>query len=454
MALDSINPGNGELMAQFEEWTPERTREVVAAAGRAWPGWAHTSFARRSAVLTETARVLRDEKEKLARIMALEMGKPIREGRAEIEKCALVCAYYAANGERFLMPEEVPTDGSRSFVAFRALGTILAVMPWNFPFWQVFRFAAPALMAGNCGVLKHSSNVPQCAMAIEGIFHRAGLPENVFRTLMIGSGQVDAVIENRHVMAVTLTGSDAAGRKVAAKAGQMLKKTVLELGGSDPFIVLADADLDEAARVAALSRCLNSGQSCIAAKRFILVDEVFEPFLERFKNEMAVLVVGDPLREETQVGPQARWDLMEALHLQVKKSVEKGARVILGGAPSSGPGCFYPPTILTEVAPGMPAWDEELFGPVASVIRVKDETEALRVANDSPFGLGGSVWTRQLAKGEEMAAALRVGAVFVNGLVKSDPRLPFGGVGISGYGRELSHYGIREFVNIQTVWIK
>ncbi|NLV23433.1 MAG: NAD-dependent succinate-semialdehyde dehydrogenase [Deltaproteobacteria bacterium] len=454
MALESINPVNGELMESFAEWTPEQTRETVAAVAEAWPAWAATSHSRRSALLTKTAQVLRAAKEELAQTMALEMGKPVREGRGEIEKCALVCDYYAANGERFLSAEEVATDASRSYVAYRPLGTILAVMPWNFPFWQVFRFAAPALMAGNCALLKHSSNVPRCALAIEGIFRRAGLPENVLRTLMIGSGQVNAVIENPHVMAVTLTGSAAAGRKVAAKAGEMLKKTVLELGGSDPFLVLADADLDEAAKVGANSRCLNSGQSCIAAKRFIVVDAVFEPFLARFEKEMAALVVGDPRQEATQVGPQARQDLLEELHGQVAQSVARGARVVLGGAPLPGAGSFYPPTILIDVEPGMPAWQEELFGPVAAVIRVKDEVEALRVANDSPFGLGASVWTRRLDKGEEMAASLRAGAAFVNGMVKSDPRLPFGGIKVSGYGRELSRFGIREFVNIQTVWIR
>jgi succinate-semialdehyde dehydrogenase/glutarate-semialdehyde dehydrogenase len=327
-------------------------------------------------------------------------------------------------------------------------------MPWNFPFWQVFRFAAPALMAGNVGLLKHASNVPRCALQIEEVFIEAGFPVNVFRSLMIGSAQVSAVIEHPAVKAVTLTGSDTAGRKVAAKAGEMLKKTVLELGGSDPFIVLADADLDEATTVAVKSRCINSGQSCIAAKRFIVVDAVYDAFLEKFRTKMAALVVGDPLDESTQVGPQAREDLMLELHAQVADSAELGASVVLGGEPLPGKGCFYPPTILADLKPGMPGYDQETFGPVASVFRVADAQEALAVANGSEFGLGASVWTKDSTLGEELAGQVESGAVFVNGMVKSDPRLPFGGIKLSGYGRELSDYGIKEFVNIQTVWVK
>jgi succinate-semialdehyde dehydrogenase/glutarate-semialdehyde dehydrogenase len=371
-----------------------------------------------------------------------------------VEKCAWVCDFYADNAENFLADEPAESDGSKAYVAFRPIGTVLAVMPWNFPFWQVFRFAAPALMAGNTGVLKHSSNVPRCALAIEDVFRQAGFPVNVFRTLMIGSGQVEAVIENESIKAVTLTGSDIAGRKVAAKAGQMLKKTVMELGGSDPFIVLEDAVIEEAATVGAKARCINSGQSCIAAKRFIVVDGVYDRFIARFKEAMAALKVGDPLEEGVQVGPQAREDLMYELHSQVEASVEKGASVLLGGAPLDRKGYFYPPTILADLKPGMAAYHEELFGPVASVIRVRDEKEAVEVANASPFGLGGSVWTADSARGEVVAGQVEAGAVFVNGLVKSDPRLPFGGVKISGYGRELSHYGIKEFVNIQTIWVK
>jgi succinate-semialdehyde dehydrogenase/glutarate-semialdehyde dehydrogenase len=327
-------------------------------------------------------------------------------------------------------------------------------MPWNFPFWQVFRCAAPALMAGNGAVLKHSSNVPQCALAVEEVFREAGFPSDLFRTLMISSSQVAPLIENERIRGVALTGSDHAGRQVAAVAGRLLKKTVIELGGSDPFIVLGDADLDEAAHAGAVARCYNSGQSCVAAKRFIIVDGVYDGFMARFKHAMANLRVGDPLAEETQVGPQAREDLMRELHAQVENSASLGAKIILGGRPLEGPGYFYPPTILTEVKPGMPAYHEELFGPVAAVIRVRNEEEAVAVANDSPFGLGASVWTADTGKGERIAGLLEAGSISINGRVKSDPRLPFGGIKNSGYGRELSHYGIKEFVNIQTVWIK
>ena len=444
----------GKLSETFEEWPAEKTHQVVGEVHEAWLKWRHTSFSRREELMKKAATVMRENKEEFARVMALEMGKPITEGRAEVEKCASVCDYYAVNAARFLADEPGESDGSRAYVAFRPLGVVLAVMPWNFPFWQVFRFAAPALMAGNAAVLKHSSNVPRCALAIEQLFRRAGFPENLFRTLLIGSRQVDGVIENELVKAVTLTGSAQAGRKVAATAGRMLKKSVMELGGSDPFIVLADADLEEAARTAARARCINSGQSCIAAKRFIVEDTVFLNFMEHFKKEMASLVVGDPLDQATHVGPQAREDLLRELHAQVIASVGLGAEIVLGGKPLERRGYFYPPTILAGVKPGMRAYHEELFGPVAAVIKVQDLDQMVEVANDTPFGLGGSVWTRDARKGEEVAARLEAGAVFINGQVKSDPRLPFGGVKESGYGRELSHYGIREFVNIQTVWVK
>jgi len=454
MGIETLNPATGELVKRFEQWSSEQVEAVLARVNQAFGSWKDSDFADRSALMHRAAAVLRDNRDEYARLMAVEMGKPVADGRAEVEKCALVCEYYADNAQAFLAREQIESDASRSYVAFRPLGTILAVMPWNFPFWQVFRFAAPALMAGNTGVLKHASNVPQCALAIEEVFVKAGFPADVFRTLMIGSSMVDGVIEHDSVKAVTLTGSDQAGRKVASKAGQQLKKAVMELGGSDPFIVLEDADLEEAATVGTKSRCINSGQSCIAAKRFIVAESVYDTFLARFRQKMDALVVGNPLEEATQIGPQAREDLMTELHGQVTASVKLGARVVLGGAPMAGRGAYYPPTILADLKPGMPAYDEELFGPVASVIRVRDAEEALAVANNSCFGLGGSVWTRDSVRGEALAARVESGAVFVNGLVKSDPRLPFGGVKTSGFGRELSHYGIKEFVNIQTVWIR
>ena len=385
--------------------------------------------------------------------MALEMGKPVAQGEAEVDKCAWVCEYYADHAEAFLAEQPRETDASRSYVRFDPLGPVLAVMPWNFPFWQVFRFAAPALMAGNAGVLKHASNVPRCALAIEEIFREAGFPRGLFATALVGSSAVAALIADPRIVAVTLTGSDSAGSKIAEQAGRVLKKTVLELGGSDPFIVLADADLAAAARTAADARLVNSGQSCIAAKRFIVVEAVADQFLERFLAELRSRRMGDPLARETQVGPQARGDLRDSLHKQVEESVKRGAKLLLGGEIPAGKGAFYPPTLLTAVDKGMPAFDEETFGPVAAVIRAKDEADAVRLANDSAFGLGASLWTRDRARAERMAKQIEAGAVFVNALVKSDPRLPFGGIKRSGYGRELSEYGIREFVNIKSVWI-
>ena len=453
MSLESINPATGRVMRVFEEWSVAETDRVVEEVHGRWPGWRDRSFAERATLMRKAAEVLRLHTGEYAELMALEMGKPLAQGRAEVEKCAWVCEFYADHAAGYLADEPVDSDGSRAMVAFRPLGLVLAVMPWNFPFWQVFRCAAPALMAGNVLVLKHSSNVPRCALAIEDVFRKAGFPEQTFRTLLIGSRRVEGVIENRRVRAVALTGSDAAGRQVAATAGRMLKKTVLELGGSDPFIVLADADLAAAARVGALARCINAGQSCIAAKRFLVEEPVYSRFLELFVREMAALVVGDPLDEVTQVGPLARRDLVADLHGQVSDAVKLGAEAILGGQPLESPGCYYPPTVLTGVKPGMRAYHEELFGPVATVMVVRDADHALSVANDTPFGLGASLWTTDLAKGAGMAARIESGAVFVNGMVKSDPRLPFGGVKDSGYGRELGSFGIREFVNIQTVWI-
>ncbi len=454
MTIESINPATGKVTEIFNEWSAEATARVVEQAHSAWAGWREAPFFEKAALMRKAAETLRSRAGEYAEIMALEMGKPVTQGRGEVEKCAWACDFYAEHAAGFLTDETAESDASRAYVAFRPLGVVLAVMPWNFPFWQVFRCAAPALMAGNAMLLKHSSNVPRCALAIEDVFRGAGFPENVFRTLMIGSGRVDAVIENTHVKGVALTGSCEAGRKVAATAGRMLKKTVLELGGSDPFIVLADADLQEAARIGALARCINSGQSCIAAKRFIVEEPVYARFLELFAKEMAALKMGNPLDESTQVGPLARQDLVDDLHGQVTDAVSKGADALLGGSPLESAGYYYPPTVLTGVTPEMRVFREELFGPVAVVLAVRNADQAVRLANDTPFGLGASVWTGEPEHGAGLAAHIDAGAVFVNGMVKSDPRLPFGGIKDSGYGRELGGFGIREFVNIQTVWIR
>jgi succinate-semialdehyde dehydrogenase/glutarate-semialdehyde dehydrogenase len=454
MTLRAINPATGEVLATYDEMTPAGAGEVIAAVHEEFLGWRRASFAERAAPMRRAGEILRANAAEYARLMAREMGKPVREGIAEAQKCATVCDFYAENAERFLEREPIATDARKSFVAFNPLGVVLAVMPWNFPFWQVFRFAAPGLMAGNAAVLKHASNVPGCALAIEDVFRRAGFPENLFRALMIGSSGVEAVIENPLVRAVTLTGSGPAGRAVARKAGEMLKKTVLELGGSDPYLILEDADLELAAAVCARGRLINSGQSCIAAKRFLAVEKIRRPFEDLFVGKMSSLKMGDPLAEDTQIGPQARHELRDDLHRQVEASVAKGARLLLGGAIPPGPGAFYPPTVLTDVRTGMPAYDEELFGPVAAIIPVAGEEEAIAAANDSVFGLGGAVLTRDLDRGERIAAeSIESGCVFVNEAVRSDPRLPFGGIKESGYGRELSSCGIKEFVNIKTVYV-
>jgi succinate-semialdehyde dehydrogenase/glutarate-semialdehyde dehydrogenase len=454
MTFRSINPADGNTLGEFDACTDAELETALAAAAAAAPGWRQQALDERAALVRRAADVVRQRREELARLMTLEMGKPIREARAEIEKCAWVCEYYAGEGAAFLADEPVESDAGRSFIAWQPLGTVLAVMPWNFPFWQVFRFAAPALVAGNTGLLKHASNVPQCALAIEDVFADAGFPAGVFRTLMIESSRVAEVIADPRVQAVTLTGSEPAGRQVAATAGSHLKKTVLELGGSDPFIVLEDADLELAVEQAVTSRFLNTGQSCIAAKRFIVVEPVADAFVEQFRAAVEALGTGDPLDEANRLGPMARTDLREELHRQVEESIAQGAEAVTGCRIPPGPGAFYPPSILDRVVPGMCAWSEELFGPVASIIRVADEAEAVRVANDTEFGLGGSVWTRDSARGERIARQLECGCAFVNGLVKSDPRLPFGGVKHSGYGRELSILGMREFLNAKTVWIR
>ncbi|MFZ1954589.1 MAG: NAD-dependent succinate-semialdehyde dehydrogenase [Desulfobacterales bacterium] len=454
MALEAVNPATGEKINTYLEMTPDEVESRICRAHQSFVDWKTRTFSERAELMKQAAGVLRDKAGEFARLMALEMGKPVRDGRPEIEKCAWVCDYYAERAEAILSPEIIATDAAKSYVTFQPLGVVLAVMPWNYPFWQVFRFAVPALMAGNAGVLKHSANVPGCALAIEDVFRQAGFPENIFQTLMIGGERVEKVIENPLVKAVTLTGSKPAGQAVAATAGRLLKKSVLELGGSDPYIVLEDADLDAAAAACAASRLLNSGQSCIAAKRFVVVEAVRQSFEALLVDQMRARKMGDPLVESVEIGPQARFDLRDDLHRQVRQSVEKGARCLLGGKLPDGPGAFYPPTVLTDVHKGMPAYDEETFGPVAAVIGVKDEKEAIRIANDTVFGLGAAVFTRDIARGERIAAtALDAGSCFVNAFVKSDPRLPFGGIKESGYGRELSHYGIKEFVNIKTVYV-
>lgn len=453
--IQSINPSNGELIQRYDEMSNTQVSKILEQADIAYREWRITSFDYRSALMKNVAKSLRERKDELAKLMTLEMGKPILQSKAEIEKCAWVCEYYAGNAERFLSNEEVKTDFVKSYISYQPIGVILAVMPWNFPFWQVFRFAAPTLMAGNTGVLKHASNVMGCALAIEKIFAEAGFPENVFRTLVISSKKVEAVIRDKHVQAVTLTGSTPAGRLVASIAGSEIKKTLLELGGSDPYLILEDADLESAAEICVNARLLNGGQSCIAAKRFIVVEEVYKKFEELFVQKMKSKKMGDPFDETNHLGPQARNDLRDELHEQVKLSIQKGAKLLLGGEIPNVKGAYYPPTVLTDVSPGMPAYDDEIFGPVASLIKVRSEAEAIKVANATSFGLGAAVFTKDVLRGERIAEKeLISGSCFVNDSVRSDPRLPFGGVKESGYGRELSLFGIREFVNIKTICIK
>jgi succinate-semialdehyde dehydrogenase/glutarate-semialdehyde dehydrogenase len=451
--MKTINPATNELIAEYNEHTSEETSGIIDSVQKEFLRWRETSFDHRSKLMKRAAAVLRENKEVYARTMTLEMGKIIAESRAEVEKCAWVCEYYAEDAERFLADEVIETDAGKSLVAFQPLGIVLAVMPWNFPFWQVFRFAAPALMAGNAAVLKHASNVPGSALAIEKIFREAGFPQDLFRTLMISAKKVEEVIVNPHVKAVTLTGSEPAGSQVASIAGRELMKTVLELGGSDPYIVLEDADIDACVKTSVTARMINAGQSCIAAKRFIVVESRLKEFEKRQAELISSLKIGDPLDDNTQVGPLARMDLLEELDDQVQRSIKAGARLLCGGKRADRKGAFYLPTVLADVRKGMAAYEEETFGPVSAIIPVKDVEEAVAVANDSKFGLGGSIWSRDIEKAEAIARHIESGAVFVNGMTKSDPRLPFGGVKKSGYGRELSHYGIKEFVNIKTIWI-
>ncbi len=454
MTLKSINPATDEVIKEYSAMSDAEVDAILEQVQRSNQTWQSTEFSMRGDLLRNAAKVLRQQKAELARLMVMEMGKTYTSAEAEVDKCAWVCDFYAEHGESFLAAETISSDATLSKVVYKPLGTVLAVMPWNFPFWQVFRFAAPGLMAGNTGVLKHASNVSGCALAIEKVFVEAGFPDSVFRSLLIGSDKVERVIANPIITAVTLTGSTPAGRAVAAQAGKYLKKSVLELGGSDPYVVLADADLAAAVETCVSSRLINAGQSCIAAKRFIVVESCYEEFSKQFTALMAKKTMGDPNDPDTDLGPQARADLRDDLHKQVTDSISKGADLMLGGEVPSGPGAFYPPTVLGNVTPGMPAYDEELFGPVAAIISARDEEEAIRIANDSDFGLGAAVFTRDTERGEQIAAEkLQAGACFVNSLVKSDPRLPFGGIKDSGYGRELSHLGIKEFVNAKTVYV-
>lgn len=452
--LLSVNPSNCKTVARYKSHTKKQANTIVVNTHTAWLTWKDSAADERSRLLIALSEKLLNRKAELAKLMAAEMGKPLKQGAAEIEKCAAACEYYAKNAAGFLKDQIIATDASKSYVTFNPIGVVLAVMPWNFPFWQVFRFLAPALATGNCGVLKHASNVMGCALAIEDLVKEAGFPHNVFRTLLLDSKSIEAVIENPLIKAVTLTGSTNAGKKVAEKAGSLIKKTVLELGGSDAYIILEDADLDKAAEICVNSRLVNGGQSCIAAKRFVVVKSVEKEFTRLFVEKMAAKVMGDPLDEATDIGPQARIDLRDELHQQVEQSIANGAKCLLGGKVPNGKNAFYPPTVLTNVKKGMPAYDEELFGPVAAIISARDEADAIRIANDSIFGLGGAVFTKDAKRGEHIAATqLEAGSCFVNGLVKSDPRMPFGGIKESGYGRELGMFGIHEFVNIKTVWV-
>ena len=455
MSLKSINPANGEEIAAYKEMSTDEVDGILTSVNDAFNSWRKTSFSIRGELLKNAAAILQSNKEAFGRLMSLEMGKPYSQSLAEVVKCAKGCEYYADNTEEILADRIIETDASKSYVSHQPIGIVLAVMPWNFPFWQVFRFAAPALMAGNVGVLKHASNVQGCALAIEKIFVDSGFPENVFRTLVIGSKHVENVINNPHVKAVTLTGSTPAGRAVASQSGAALKKTVLELGGSDPYVILKDADLDQAVEACVIGRLLNTGQSCIAAKRFIVVTDVLADFQERLIDEMRVKKWGDPFEEDVDLGPMVNETARDEIHNQVLRSVEKGAAILLGGKVPDNPGAYYPATVLGNVRPGMPAFDEELFGPVAAVIAAENEAEAIKLANQTPFGLGAAVFTSDIKKGEKIASEqLEAGSCFVNDYVRSDPRLPFGGIKASGYGRELSSNGILEFVNSKTVYIR
>ena len=454
MAMTSINPATGEEIKTFESLTDEQIDEKLELATRAFRRYWKTPFSDRAKKMVRAAEILEQEKEEFARLMTSEMGKTFTAAVAEAEKCAWVCRYYAENAERFLSDEAAETGAARSYVRYQPLGPILAVMPWNFPFWQVFRHVAPGLMAGNVILLKHASNVPQCALAIEDVVRRAGFPEGTFQTLLVGSDKVQSVIDDPRVRGVTLTGSEGAGRQVGSEAGENVKKTVLELGGSDPFIVMPSADLEEAVNTAVIARTLNNGQSCINAKRIIVHGEIADEFERRYVEAMQALKVGDPMDEETDMGPLAMPQILDDVDEQVRKSVEAGAKILTGGKPMGAEGNFYPPTVITDIPEDSPAYKEEIFGPVASLFRARDIDEAIRIANDTSFGLGASAWTNDPEEQETFINEIEAGQVFINSMVASDPRMPFGGVKASGYGRELSVYGMREFVNVKTVWIE
>ena len=454
MPYISLNPATNKTLKTYTSWDSHHLATALEQAHDAQRTWAQTTFSARAELMNRAAMLLHERCNEYARLMAVEMGKPLREGRAEVEKCALACDYYAVHAEHFMQIEMIQTDANKSYVSYDPIGVVLGVMPWNFPFFQVIRFAAPSLMAGNGCVLKHASSVPQCAMALEQLFRDAGFPSHLFTTLMIDAADVVEAIASHHVHAVTLTGSESAGREVASHAGQHLKKCVLELGGSDSFIILGDADLEQAASFAVRSRFQNCGQSCIAAKRIIPVAEIADEFVSLFIEKAADLKMGDPMSETTQLGPMARLDLREDLHQQVTDSIAQGAQAVLGCEPTPGEGAFYPPSILERVTAKTRAYNEELFGPVAAVIRATDEEEAIHIANDTRFGLGSSIWSRDSQHAEKLAQRIQAGCSFINGMVRSDPRLPFGGTKASGFGRELSYHGIREFANIKTVWIR
>ena len=453
--MQSINPFDNKLLNTFEEFTSEKIDSIIHESYQAFLGWKETDLSYRSELLFNVAKRLKARREADARLMTMEMGKPISQSLAEVDKCAFLSEYYANNGAEFLKDKYIEADSSSSYISFQPLGIILGVMPWNFPYWQVFRFALPTLLAGNVCLLKHAPNVTGCALAIEKIFEESGFPKNIFRTLVIETNLVENILSNDHVKAVSLTGGTKAGKSIASLAGKYLKKSLLELGGSDPYIILEDADLESAVKNSIFSRLINSGQSCIAAKRFIIVKNVYEKFENIFVDEMKKVVMGNPLDEKTTLGPQARIDLRDQLHKQVIDSIHAGAELILGGEIPNLEGAFYPPTILRNVKKGMPAYDDEMFGPVAALIIAEDEDDAIRIANDSVYGLGAAVFTENLEKGNLIARTkLNAGLCFVNTFVKSDPRLPFGGINQSGYGRELSEFGLHEFVNLKTVVIK